>query len=216
MPSFVYVCSMQIKTAQYVISAPSFDLCPKPDKAEYAFIGRSNVGKSSLINMLTNQNGLAKTSASPGKTQLINHFIINNAWYIVDLPGYGYAKISQSSRRRWEQMIENYLRKRENLVNVFVLLDARHPPQKIDIEFVNQLGKWEIPFALVFTKADKEKPGVVVRNVQAFLTELRNGDWEFLPRHFVTSAEKKTGREEIIQFIDQCNKALKPDQPKKG
>jgi len=165
--------------------------------------------------MLTNQNGLAKTSASPGKTQLINHFIINNAWYIVDLPGYGYAKISQSSRRRWEQMIENYLRKRENLVNVFVLLDARHPPQKIDIEFVNQLGKWEIPFALVFTKADKEKPGVVVRNVQAFLTELRNGDWEFLPRHFVTSAEKKTGREEIIQFIDQCNKALKPDLPKK-
>ena len=174
-----------------MVSAPSFDKCPKPDKPEYAFIGRSNVGKSSLINMLTDKRALAKTSAQPGKTQMINHFIINNAWYIVDLPGYGYAKISQSSRRRWEQMIENYLRKRENLVNVFVLIDARHQPQKIDLEFIDQLGKWEIPFALVFTKSDKEKPGVVARNVQAFLEAMRNGDWEFLPQHFVTSAEKK-------------------------
>ena len=196
---------MRITSAKYLVSAPSFDLCPKPEKPEYAFIGRSNVGKSSLINMLTNQKGLAKTSANPGKTQFINHFIINNGWYIVDLPGYGYAKISQSSRRRWEQMIENYLRKRENLVNVFVLIDARHAPQKIDIEFVNQLGKWQIPFVLVFTKADKEKPSVVARNVKAFLDEMRNGDWEFLPQHFVTSAEKKTGRDEVLAFIAQCN-----------
>ncbi len=195
---------MQIKTAQYVISSPSFDKCPKPDKPEYAFIGRSNVGKSSLINMLMNQKGLAKTSAQPGKTQLINHFIINNSWFIVDLPGYGYAKISQSSRRRWEQMIENYLRKRENLVNVFVLIDARHSPQKIDLEFVNKLGEWQIPFAVVFTKSDKEKPGVVQRNVKAFIDALRN-DWEFLPQSFVTSAEKKTGRDEVLAFIHQCN-----------
>ena len=159
---------MQIKSAKYLISSPSFDKCPKPDKPEFAFIGRSNVGKSSLINMLMNQKNLAKTSAQPGKTQLINHFIINNNFYIVDLPGYGYAKVSQSSRRRWEQMIENYLRKRENLINVFVLIDSRHEPQKIDLEFVNQLGKWNVPFALVYTKADKEKPGAVQRHVCHF------------------------------------------------
>ncbi|MDE3235302.1 MAG: YihA family ribosome biogenesis GTP-binding protein [Bacteroidota bacterium] len=198
---------MQIKSAQYLVSSPSFDKCPKPDKPEYAFIGRSNVGKSSLINMLTNQKSLAKTSAQPGKTQMINHFIINKEWYIVDLPGYGYAKISQSSRRRWEQMIENYLRKRENLVNVFVLIDSRHTPQKIDLEFVNKLGEWEIPFTLVFTKADKEKPGVVDRNVKAFLGKLRE-TWQFLPQSFVTSAEKKTGREEILQFIHDTNKMV--------
>ncbi len=199
---------MQIKTATYVISSPSFDQCPKPDKPEYAFIGRSNVGKSSLINLLVNQKNLAKTSGQPGKTQLINHFIINEKWFIVDLPGYGYAKISQSSRRRWEQMIENYLRKRENLVNVFVLIDARHKPQKIDLEFVNQLGKWEIPFVLVFTKADKEKPTVVQRNVKAFLDALRE-EWEFIPQSFITSAEKKTGRDEILTFINQCNERVK-------
>ncbi|HRH60738.1 MAG TPA: ribosome biogenesis GTP-binding protein YihA/YsxC, partial [Chitinophagaceae bacterium] len=144
---------MQIKSAVYIISSPSVKDCPKPDKPEYAFIGRSNVGKSSLINMLCNNTRLAKTSAAPGKTQLINHFLINGFWYLVDLPGYGYAKISQSSRRRWEQMIENYLRKRENLMNVFVLIDSRHPPQKIDLEFIGSLGKWQIPFAVVFTKA---------------------------------------------------------------
>ena len=194
---------MQIKTAKYLISAPSFDLCPKPDKAEFAFIGRSNVGKSSLINMLVNQKNLAKTSANPGKTQLINHFEINSSWYLVDLPGYGYAKVAQSSRRRWEQMIENYLRKRENLVNVFVLIDSRHKPQKIDLEFVNQLGEWQIPFTLVFTKADKEKPGVVQRNVKAFIDSMRDL-WEFLPQNFVTSAEKKTGKDEVVAFIGQC------------
>jgi GTP-binding protein len=207
------LCSMQIKSARYIISAPSFDKCPKPDKAEYAFIGRSNVGKSSLINMLTNHKGLAKTSASPGKTQLINHFEVESSaaakaptqkWYLVDLPGYGYAKLSQSTRRRWEQMIDNYLRKRENLVHVFVLIDSRHPPQKIDLEFVGKLDKWQVPFAIVFTKSDKEKPGVVQRNVAAFFEELKK-TWQFLPQSFVTSAEKKLGREEVLSFIQKCN-----------
>jgi GTP-binding protein len=155
---------MQIKQATYIISSPEFEKCPSPDKAEYAFIGRSNVGKSSLINMLCNNEKLAKTSGSPGKTQLINHFEITSnsvakgkqdKWYIVDLPGYGFAKVSQTSRRRWEQMIENYLRKRENLNRVFVLIDSRHAPQKIDLEFVEQLFKWEIPFTIIFTKSDK-------------------------------------------------------------
>src|SRR5882757_963350 len=152
---------MQINTAEYVISSPDYTKCPATDRPEYAFIGRSNVGKSSLINMLTNNQKLAKTSGTPGKTQLINHFIINKSWYIVDLPGYGFAKVSQRDRRRWEQMIENYLRKRENLVNIFVLIDSRHGPQKIDLDFVNQLGEWQIPFALIFTKADKETQRVV-------------------------------------------------------
>lgn len=161
--------------------------------------------------MITGRPGLAKTSAQPGKTQLINHFIINNHFYIVDLPGYGYAKISQSTRRRWEQMIENYLRKRENLINVFVLIDARHQPQKIDLAFINQLGEWQVPFALVFTKADKEKPNVVKRNVQLFLDEMKNGEWEFLPQHFVTSAEKKAGKDELLQFINDCNNSIKQE-----
>ncbi len=195
---------MIIKTAKYIISSPTYDVCPEPNKPEYAFIGRSNVGKSSLINMLVNQKNLAKTSGTPGKTQLINHFIINDKWYIVDLPGYGYAKRSQNDRNRWEQMIEHYFKKRANLVNVFVLIDARHDPQKNDLEFVNQLGRWEVPFTLVFTKADKEKPGVVKRNEQLFLDKMRE-TWQFLPQSFVTSAEKKTGREEILQFIFNCN-----------
>jgi GTP-binding protein len=198
---------MQIKSAKYLKSAPSFDLSPNPDKPEFAFIGRSNVGKSSLINMLVNQKNLAKTSSTPGKTQLINHFEINSSWYLVDLPGYGYAKVAQNDRRRWEQMIENYLRKRENLVNVFVLIDSRHKPQKIDLEFVNQLGKWEIPFTIVFTKADKEKPGVVQRNTTAFLDAMRE-EWEFLPQSFVTSAEKKVGKDEVVTFIGQCLKRV--------
>ncbi len=208
---------MQIKSAKYIISAPSFDKCPKPDKPEYAFIGRSNVGKSSLINMLTNHKSLAKTSASPGKTQLINHFEVESSsaakapiekWYLVDLPGYGYAKLSQSTRRRWEQMIENYLRKRENLTNVFVLIDSRHGPQKNDLEFINNLDKWQVPFAIIFTKSDKEKPGVVQRNVQAFFEELKK-TWQFLPQYFVSSAEKKVGREEVLNFIQKCNEGLK-------
>ena len=165
--------------------------------------------------MLANQTNLAKTSAQPGKTQLINHFIINNYFYIVDLPGYGYAKTSQSTRRRWEQMIENYLRKRENLITVFVLIDARHQPQKIDMQFINQLGKWQVPFVLTFTKADKEKPAVVKKNVDLFLEEMRNGEWEFLPQHFITSAEKKTGKDELLNFIDECNKKSLPTPSKR-
>jgi len=199
---------MKIKQAAYVISSPSVDKTPKPDKPEYAFIGRSNVGKSSLINMLSGRESLAKISSSPGKTKLINHFIINNEWYLVDLPGYGYAKISQSERKKWEEMIEDYLRKRESLVNVFVLIDSRHTPQKIDLEFVDQLGQWQIPFTLVFTKADKEKPGAVDRHVKAFLDAMRQ-TWQFLPQHFVTSATKKQGRDEILTFISEWNIRVK-------
>jgi len=199
---------MKIKEAAYVISSPSVEQCPKPDKPEYAFIGRSNVGKSSLINMICGRDALAKISASPGKTKLINHFIVNKEWYLVDLPGYGYAKISQSERKKWEKMIQDYLRKRESLVNVFVLIDSRHTPQKIDLEFVNQLGEWQIPFTLVFTKADKEKPGAVDRHVKAFLDTMRQ-TWQFLPQSFVTSATKKQGRDEILTFIGDCNKRVK-------
>jgi len=195
---------MQIKTAEYVISSPSFDTCPEPNNPEYAFIGRSNVGKSSLINMLVNQKNLAKTSGTPGKTQLINHFIVNGSWYLVDLPGYGYAKRSQNDRNRWQQMIEQYLRKRQNLINVFVLIDARHTPQKNDLEFINQLDKWEVPFTLIFTKADKEKPTVVLRNEKLFLDKMRE-TWQFLPQSFITSAEKKQGREEVLSLIQKLN-----------
>lgn len=203
---------MEIKQAKYLTSSPSFDQCPKADRPEYAFIGRSNVGKSSVINMLCNNRKLAKISATPGKTQLINHFEIisqqgKNAekkWYIVDLPGYGFAKISQSSRRRWEQMIENYLRKRENLGNVFVLVDSRHEPQKADIDFINQLGKWQIPFSIVFTKADKNKESVTAKNAKLFLQELLK-HWEILPTHFITSAITKQGREEMLDFINELN-----------
>ncbi len=214
---------MQIRSAKYLISSALVSQCPKPDRPEYAFIGRSNVGKSSLINMVTNQKGLAKTSATPGKTQLINHFEIESSigdkgpkqkWFLVDLPGYGYAKRSQSDRARWEEMINGYLRKRENLVQVFVLIDARHTPQKNDLEFVSQLDHWEVNFSLVFTKADKEKPAVVERNVKAFLDKLKE-TWQFLPRHFVTSAEKKTGRDELTQFIESCNKEISDTKTEK-
>jgi GTP-binding protein len=200
---------MEITSAQYLISSPSYDQSPKADRPEYAFIGRSNVGKSSLINMLCNNKGLAKTSAAPGKTQLINHFEIvskdKKKWYIVDLPGYGYAKISQSSRRRWEQMIENYIRKRENLACLFVLIDSRHEPQPLDIEFINQLGKWETPFVLVFTKADKNKPAATKRHVEELLAALSES-WEQPPPHFVTSAITKDGRKALLDYIGNLNK----------
>jgi len=205
---------MQINTAEYVISSPDYTKCPASDRPEYAFIGRSNVGKSSLINMLTNNQKLAKTSGTPGKTQLINHFIINKSWYIVDLPGYGFAKVSQRDRRRWEQMIENYLRKRENLVNVFVLIDSRHKPQQLDLDFVNQLGKWEIPFALVFTKSDKENQSTVAANVKAFLDEMRK-EWEFLPAHFVSSAIKKQGRDKVLAFIRDSSERYREEMKNK-
>ncbi len=195
---------MDIHSSVYVISSPDYTNCPKPDRPEYAFIGRSNVGKSSLINMLVNNEKLAKTSGTPGKTQLINHFNIDNTWYIVDLPGYGFAKVSISQRKKWEKMIEDYLRKRENLVSVFILIDSRHTPQKLDLEFVNQLRKWDVPFSLVFTKADKENQRVVSANVKAFLTKMRES-WQFLPQHFVTSATKKMGRDKILDLIGSMN-----------
>ncbi len=211
---FLYLCPMVIKSAQYLISSPSFDKCPKPDRPEYAFIGRSNVGKSSLINMLCNNDKLAKTSASPGKTQLINHFEVISSdgtgkaaetkWYIVDLPGYGFAKVSQRSRRRWEQMIENYLRKRENLSMVFVLIDSRHSPQKIDLEFLELLKKWGVPASIIFTKSDKENQSTVQKNINAFAEAMKK-TWQFLPQYFSSSAVKKSGRDKILSFIGEMN-----------
>ena len=195
---------MLITSSEYIISSPDYLQSPKPDKPEYAFIGRSNVGKSTLINMLCNNEKLAKTSGTPGKTQLINHFLINKEWYVVDLPGYGFAKVSQSQRKKWEKMIEDYLRKRETLMNVFILIDSRHAPQKIDLDFVNQLGEWKTPFCLVFTKSDKENQRTVSANVKSFLNKMRES-WQFLPQHFVTSALKKTGRDKILQLIVECN-----------
>lgn len=210
---------MLIKSANYIISSPDYTKSPSPDRPEYAFIGRSNVGKSSLINMICDNQKVAKTSNTPGKTQLINHFAIESiveakggvagkrpqqSWYIVDLPGYGFAKVSQNQRKQWEKMIEDYLRKRESLVNVFVLIDGRHQPQKIDLEFVNDLGRWKVPFTLVFTKADKESQREVSKNVKAFLDTMRK-TWQFLPQHFVTSAVKKLGRDKLLQFIEMCN-----------
>ena len=204
---------MEIKDAKYLISSPSFDKCPKPDRPEIAFIGRSNVGKSSLINMLCNNRSLAKTSATPGKTQLINHFemkVVDGtkeaSWYLVDLPGYGFAKTSQRSRRRWEQMIEGYIRKRENLENIFVLIDSRHHPQKIDLDFINKLGGWQTPFALVFTKADKSKPQVAEQNVNLFMQALQEF-WAEPPVFFISSAFTKQGRYEVLNYINGLNKA---------
>lgn len=195
---------MLIRSAKYIISSPGYEKCPPADRPEYAFIGRSNVGKSSLINMLCNNDKLAKTSSAPGKTQLINHFLVNNQWYLVDLPGYGFAKVSQRSRRRWEQMIENYLRKRENLTLVFVLIDARHEPQKNDQEFLEQLKTWNVPFCLVFTKSDKENQRTVSKNVRDFLEAMRK-TWQFLPQHFISSALKKTGKDKILGLITESN-----------
>jgi len=195
---------MEIKSATFVISSPKVDLCPKPDKAEYAFIGRSNVGKSSLINMLTGQKNLAKTSNTPGKTQLINHFIINKEFYIVDLPGYGFAKVSQNTRGVWEKMIENYLKERTNLLTVFVLIDSRHEPQNIDLEFLRKLGEWEIPFNVIFTKADKSTQRDAARNARMFIEAMKK-EWEFIPRSFMTSSVKFLGRKDILGYIEELN-----------
>ena len=182
-------------------------MCPKDNKPEYAFIGRSNVGKSSLINMLTNHKGLAKTSATPGKTLLINHFIINNEWYLVDLPGYGFAKRSKKEVLKLEQMISGYILQREQLVNVFLLVDVRLEPQKIDLEFIQWLGDSSVPFAIVFTKADKLSASKVSQNVEAYKKVLSE-TWEELPPIFVTSSDKKQGREEVLDYIEQINKSL--------
>ena len=207
---------MNIIKAEYVISSPDYTKCPAPDRPEYAFIGRSNVGKSSLLNMLTNKQKLAKTSSTPGKTQLINHFTILStpdgekgpvtAWFLSDLPGYGYAKVSQRQRNNFQQMIEHYLRLRTNLRHVFVLIDSRLEPQKIDLDFLHDLGRWETPFSLVFTKSDKEKQSVVAKNINSFLNSLK-ATWQFLPRHFVTSAVKGLGRDKILALIEDLNTA---------
>jgi GTP-binding protein len=201
---------MEIVQASYLISSPSVEKCPNPDKAEYAFIGRSNVGKSSLINMLCNKKELAKVSSSPGKTQMINHFIITSSdkkeWYLVDLPGYGYAKRSIKQRNSWQKMIEGYLKGRENLVNLFVLIDSRISPQQIDLDFINKLGEWQMPFAIVFTKADKSTQRETANNVNDFLKELLK-TWEEPPPHFVTSAVKRTGSRQLLSFISELNAA---------
>lgn len=200
---------MEIRSAKYLISNVKVEDCPKPDKPEYAFIGRSNVGKSSLINMITNQAKLAKTSGTPGKTQLINHFLINDSWYIVDLPGYGYAKRSQSQRLAWEKMIADYLQKRPNLVTVFVLIDSRHKPQKIDLEFLTKLGSWGIPFNMVFTKADKSTQREVSKNVRDFVEKMKE-EWEYIPRSFVTSTIKFLGRKDMLGYIEELNEGFHP------
>ena len=200
--------TMEIKQAEFVLSAPMVSMCPKDTKAEYAFIGRSNVGKSSLINMLTNNRKLAKTSATPGKTLLINHFIINKEWYLVDLPGYGYAKRSKKEIDRLDQMIRGYILQREQLANVFVLVDIRLEPQKIDLEFINWLGISGIPFAIVFTKADKLTPNKCRQAMEAYKQTLSE-TWEEMPPMFLTSAEKKEGRDAVLDYIEQINEELK-------
>jgi GTP-binding protein len=195
---------MQIKTAKFVISNTDYKKCPAPNLPEYAFIGRSNVGKSSLINMLTNHNKLAKVSGQPGKTQLINHFIINENWYLVDLPGYGYAKVSKKQRGQWQKFIRDYLVNRENLYCLFILVDSRLEPQKIDIEFINWVGKRMIPFAVVFTKSDKLTKNKLASNIAAYKAELLKY-WEELPTTFITSSVDKAGKDEILNFIDNIN-----------
>lgn len=199
---------MKIKEAVFAISNTDYKKCPGGDLPEYAFIGRSNVGKSSLINMLTEQKKLAKTSGKPGKTQLINHFLINGEWYIVDLPGYGYAKVSKSAREKFEKFISDYLTKREQLLNVFVLLDSRLEPQQIDLEFMNWCGKNQIPFAMVFTKIDKLSSSALQKNMAKYKKEMMKY-WEELPPVFTTSSESGFGREKLLNYIEQINLAVK-------
>lgn len=195
---------MLIKTAEFVCSNTQLGKCPKPTMPEYAFIGRSNVGKSSLINMLTNRKSLAKTSGKPGKTQLINHFIINNEWFMVDLPGYGYAKVSKELRGKWEKFIDNYINKRESLMTVFVLVDSSIPPQKIDLEFIYKLGLNEIPFSIIFTKTDRASKSKININIEDFKKQMQE-KWEELPEMFYSSATKKNGKEEILKYIEKTN-----------
>ncbi|WP_304287935.1 ribosome biogenesis GTP-binding protein YihA/YsxC [Capnocytophaga leadbetteri] len=196
-----------IKKAEFVMSNSQVAKCPKDRLPEYAFIGRSNVGKSSLINMLTNCKNLAKTSGRPGKTQLINHFKIDDRWFLVDLPGYGYARVSKTTKQVFQRFITDYFEQREQLVSAFVLVDIRHEPQKIDVEFMQWLGERAIPFAIIFTKADKLKPQAIERNVAAYKETLLEW-WEEFPPYFVTSAQNKTGKEELTQYIEQTNQTI--------
>ena len=198
---------MIIKSAEFVISNSDYRLCPQDGKPEYAFIGRSNVGKSSLINMITNKKGLAMTSSKPGKTTLINHFIINDQWYLVDLPGYGFARRSKEGREKLREIIEDYILEREELVNLFVLVDVRHEPQLIDLEFMEWLGENEVPFSIVFTKADKLSALRLQTNVEAYKDKL-NEIWDELPPIFITSSEKKQGREELVDYIGKIQSQM--------
>lgn len=204
---------MIIKTAEFIKSSGKWQECPEPNMPEYAFIGRSNVGKSSLINAMLNRKDLAKTSQTPGKTQLINNFLVNENWYLTDLPGYGYAKVSKVQRRDFEKLITQYILNRRNLVNLFVLVDARHSPQKIDLEFIEWCGENGVPFSIVFTKADKLKPNAAVKNVEEYKSELLK-TWESLPELYITSAEKKEGTDKILQFISKTNDFLEKNHVK--
>lgn len=199
---------MRITRAEFVISNTEVAKCPSEKLPEYAFIGRSNVGKSSLINMLTNNKNLAKTSGRPGKTQLINHFRINGNWFLVDLPGYGYARVSKSTKKIFQRFITAYFEKRKQLVSAFVLIDIRHEPQKIDLEFMQWLGENQIPFSMIFTKADKLKPGAIQNNVQAYCQKMLEF-WEQIPPYFVTSSTQGLGKEEVLSYIDELNKMIK-------
>ena len=199
---------MEIKQAAFVVSNTQVAKCPTHKLPEYAFIGRSNVGKSSLINMLTNHKGLAKTSSKPGKTQLINHFLINKEWYLVDLPGYGYAKVSKQSKKTFQQFITNYFKKRRELVSAFVLVDIRHEPQKIDLEFMQWLGESTIPFAIVFTKADKLTEKQIQEHVASY-SEILLQQWEEMPPYFITSSENRLGKEDLLSYIETINQSLK-------
>lgn len=199
---------MIIQSADFIISNTDYRKCPQDGKPEYAFIGRSNVGKSSLINMLTNRKGLAMTSSTPGKTMLINHFLINGEWYLVDLPGYGYARRGKENRDRLRKIIEDYVLERETLTSLFVLVDSRHEPQKIDLEFMAWMGENDIPFSIVFTKSDKQGPVKLQQNIDVYRQKLLE-TWEELPPVFVTSAEKRSGRVELLDYIDQINTSLK-------
>lgn len=199
---------MKVNTAEFVISNSEVAKCPKDRIPEYAFIGRSNVGKSSLINMLTNHKSLAKTSSKPGKTQLINHFLINKNWHLVDLPGYGYAKVSKKTKAKFQQFITDYFEKREQLICAFVLIDIRHEPQKIDTEFLEYLGENEIPFCIIFTKADKLGVTHIPKHIAAYKKNLLANSWEEMPQYFISSAESTLGREEILNYIDSVNQDL--------
>lgn len=195
---------MKIKTAEFVISNSDVDRCPDSSLPEYAFIGRSNVGKSSLINMITGRKSLAKTSGRPGKTQLINHFLINNTWHLVDLPGYGYARVSKSIKKTFQKFITAYFEKRRQMLCAFVLIDSRHEPQPIDMEFMLYLGEQGIPFCIIFTKADKLKPKALERNLEAYKAKMMES-WEEMPQYFVTSAESGVGKEEVLEYINFIN-----------
>ena len=201
---------MNITKSEFTISSATVSQCPKDTKPEFAFIGRSNVGKSSLINTLCNHKGLAKTSATPGKTLLINHFIINNDWYLVDLPGYGFAKRSKTVQKKLDQMITSYILQRKQLVNTFVLIDIRHDPMKIDTDFINWLGESQVPFSIIFTKADKLGPVRAKQNAAKWMNSLKE-QWEELPPYFITSSEKKTGRDEVLDYIENILKDIEQE-----